>query len=159
MSWRSGNSGSSTIQKDITEIVNTGIRCVEYLLNKRIYVNIVVILLSICLVGGYYCSINNKEYWGNIYNTVTKETNAKVEIIGTTFATYIEKKLDTSINLAYSNSKSAINKKSFHQFPKVNIKSKTSLIDHFTKKSFNSIDKSKKFRLGELKWKLFSKIQ
>lgn len=159
MSWKNDNNESGVINIKILEIVNHGIKCVECVLNKRLYINIIVFLLSVALVTGFYSSINDKEYWENTYETVTNETNNKVELIANNFVVKAQNKIDMSIRLAYNNSKSSINNKSFHKFPKVNVRSKTSIIDIFTKKSFNSIDDSKKLRLGELKWKFFSKIQ
>ncbi len=46
MTWIGGNGESSVIGKKIFEAVNTVIICVDLVLSKRIYINIIVILLS-----------------------------------------------------------------------------------------------------------------
>jgi hypothetical protein len=159
MNWINGNSGSSVICNIALSIQEYIIKCVGCIVNKRFYFNIIVILISVGLISGYYFSINDKEYWTSTFKTVTKETKAKVNLMGNTFVANTQSKFDTSIQLAYNNSKNAIEKKSFHQLPKIHIRSKTSIIETFTKKSFNTIDDSKKLRWRELKWKFFSKIQ
>lgn len=159
MGWKSDNNGSDIVCRKLLGIFNCVIKCVECVLNKRFHINIIVFLLSVALIAGFFCSINDNEYWKNTFNTVTNETSDKVKLIGNNFVVKTQIKIDTSIQLAYNNSKNAISEKSFHQMPKVNIRSKTSIIDIFTKKSFSTIDDSKKLRLGELKWKFFSKMQ
>jgi len=159
MSWTSHNSKSGVIYRNILRIVNSVIRGVECVYNKRFYINIILFLLSVGLISGFYFSINDEKFWENTYNTVYKETTDKVKLMGITFVAKTQNKLDASVQLVYSNSKNAINKKSFHKLPKLHIRSKTSIFEIFTNKSFNTIDDSKKLRLGELKWKLFSKIQ
>lgn len=159
MSWKSNNNESSVIHKKILEIINSVIKFVDFAVDKRFFINIILFLISVALITGFYSSTNNKEYWDNTFKTVTNETNDKLELIGNNFVDKAQNKLETSIQLAYSNSKDALNKKSFHQLPEINLRSKTSIIDIFTNKSFKTIDNSKKLRLGELKWKFFSKIQ
>ncbi|HEY5585298.1 MAG TPA: hypothetical protein VIK78_12530 [Ruminiclostridium sp.] len=159
MSWKRDYSGSGVIREKISKIVNRGIKGVEYVFNKRVYINIIVILLSAGLIVGYYLSINDKEYWADTYKTVTEGTANKIKIFGTTFVAKTQNKLEKSMQIAYSNSYNALNKKSFHKLPNPHIRSKTSVIEIFTNKTFNTIDDSKNLRLGELKWKLFSKIQ
>lgn len=155
MSWHSSSNDSSGFHKNVVEIVRYFIQYIDYILNKRVYINIIVIILSVGLVSGFFYSINDKDYWGSTFKTINNETLAKIKLIDTTCL----EKFDTTIKLAYNNSKNAISKKILHKSPKVGIRNKASIIEKVSKKSFNSIDESKKFRLGELKWKLFSKIQ
>lgn len=159
MSEKLDHSRFAVISKKILEIVNKGIELIDYIISKRIYINILIIILSAGLITGVCFSNNDKDYLENTYKTLTSQTKDKFKLIGINFISKTQNRLDRTIQIAYSNGKEAVTKKSFHHLPNLKIKSKNDIVQIFTKKSFNTIDNSKKLRLGELKWKLFSKIQ
>lgn len=163
MNWESDDNVAetalSTESLTVSKVLSKVITYVEYIFDKRIYVNIFVLLLSAGLIYGYISGIKTENYWSDTFKTAAKNTGDKFKILGISIADKSEKKMDNSLKLVYINHKSLIHKKSFHSFPNVKIRSKESINKTFSKKSFNKIADSKKLRLGELKWKLLSKVQ